>query len=66
MIIAANTHGKNHYKDGCFYNTIESFEIFHPINGLLSCSRKKNKHLFDLTIGGIGLTEIIINDKTLQ
>ena len=58
-IIAANTHGKNHYKNGCFYNSVEALEIFHPIHGQLTCSRNNNRHIFDLTIGGFGLTGII-------
>ena len=60
-IIAANTHGKDHYMNGCFYNSVESLEIFHPIHGQLICSRDSNRHIFDLTIGGFGLTGVIIN-----
>lgn len=60
-IIAGNTHGKNHYKNGCFYNFVESIELFHPKYGIVNCSRDKNKKLFDLTIGGFGLTGIIIS-----
>ena len=58
-IIAANTHGKNHYKNGCFYNSVEALEIFHPVHGQLTCSRNNNRHIFDLTIGGFGLTGVI-------
>ena len=60
-MIAGNTHGKNHYKNGCFYNFIDSIELFHPKYGVLHCSKSNNRKLFDLTIGGFGLTGIIIS-----
>jgi len=60
-LVAGNTHGKNQYKDGCFYKSIISFDLFHPKNGIMHCSRERNKELFDLTVGGLGLTGIILN-----
>ena len=32
---------------------------FHPVHGQLTCSRNNNRHIFDLTIGGFGLTGVI-------
>jgi len=62
-IIAGNTHGKNHYRNGCFYNSVISLNLFHPNNGIIHCSRDVNRELFDLTVGGFGLTGIILNAK---
>ena len=57
--VAANVHGQNHIKEGCFANNIKSLVIYHPEKGLVSCSGEKNSNLFNLTIGGYGATGII-------
>ena len=57
--IAANVHGQNHVKEGCFANNIKSLVIYHPEKGLLSCSVDNNSNLFNLTLGGYGSTGII-------
>ncbi len=57
--IASDIHGKNHHLEGSFGNFVNWFEII-DINGKLQrCSNLENKNLFDLTIGGMGLTGII-------
>tara|TARA_B100000965_G_C19578702_1_gene752508 strand:+ start:528 stop:1859 length:1332 start_codon:yes stop_codon:yes gene_type:complete len=62
-LIAGNTHGKNHYKNGCFYNSVISLNLFHPQKGIINCSKENNVELFNLTVGGFGLTGIILNAK---
>ena len=62
-IIAANSHGKNPYKDGMVIDWVESLELFHPLHGQLYLSRSENEDLFYLTCGGYGLTGIIISAK---
>jgi|LWDU01.1.fsa_nt_gi decaprenylphospho-beta-D-ribofuranose 2-oxidase len=57
--IAANVHGQNHVKEGCFTNNVKSLVVYHPDKGFIECSPNKNKNLFDLTIGGYGATGII-------
>ncbi len=57
--IAANVHGQNHVKEGCFSNNVKSLVVYHPDKGLIECSIDKNKDLFELTIGGYGVTGII-------
>jgi decaprenylphospho-beta-D-ribofuranose 2-oxidase len=57
--IAANVHGQNHVKEGCFANNVKSLVVYHPDKGFIECSTNKNKDLFDLTIGGYGATGII-------
>ena len=61
--IAGNVHGKNQYKDGNFIKIIKSIKIYNPDLGLIEISRNKNKKLFDLTVGGFGLSGFIISAK---
>ncbi len=61
--IAFNVFGKNQFKEGLFESCVEELEVFHPQKGVLKCSRAENKELFDLTIGGMGLTGVILKAK---
>ena len=63
--IAANVHGQNHYNEGCFGNHVVKIKIFHPEKGIVSLSRDENKEIFFLTIGGYGVTGVIL-EVTLQ
>lgn len=58
--VAANVHGQNHYREGCFVENIIDLTIYHPDFGQGIISRTSDKELFDLTVGGFGLTGIII------
>ena len=60
-MVAADVHGKNHYKYGTFSKYIEWIEIINHKGKLIRCSRKENAELFFWTIGGMGLTGIILN-----
>jgi hypothetical protein len=62
--IANNIHGKSQFNAGNFGNFIAELTLFHPDHGELTCSAKENNELFLLTIGGLGLTGIIL-DVTL-
>ena len=57
--IAADVHGKNHHKEGCFSEFVESFNLITDNGEHLNCSRNENATLFWETIGGMGLTGII-------
>ena len=59
-LLAADVHGKNHHKDGTFRNFVEWFEIIDSKGEIKKCSKNENKDLFEWTIGGMGLTGIII------
>ena len=61
--VAANVHGKNHHQQGCFGESILSLEIMTEIGESYSCSAKENSALFYQTIGGMGLTGIILGAK---
>ncbi len=58
--IAADVHGKNHHKDGSFRNSVDWVEVMGPDGKVTRCSPKKNAALFDHTLGGMGLTGIIL------
>ncbi|OGG58882.1 hypothetical protein A2765_00690 [Candidatus Kaiserbacteria bacterium RIFCSPHIGHO2_01_FULL_56_24] len=61
--IAFNVFGKNQFREGFFESCVEEIELFHPQKGLLTCSRNENTTLFELTIGGMGLTGVIVKAK---
>ncbi len=62
-MVASNVHGKNHHLDGGISNFVESFRIYCKTGKIKECSRQKNKELFYMTIGGMGLTGIILSVK---
>lgn len=59
-LVANNVHGKNINSKNFFYDYINSFLLFLPNGEKKFCSKKNNKFLFDLTVGGMGLTGIIL------
>ena len=59
-LIAADVHGKNHHKEGSFGNFVEWLDIINKDGKIERCSKQENKELFEWTIGGMGLTGIII------
>ena len=61
-MIANNIIGKNLYKNQ-FKFIIKEIEILTSSNKIIKCSSGKNKKIFNLTIGGFGLTGVILNAK---
>ena len=59
-LLAADVHGKNHHKDGSFRNFVEWLDIINSKGEMKRCSKKENRELFEWTLGGMGLTGIII------
>ena len=59
-MIAADVHGKNHHKDGSFGNYIDWIDVLAVDGEIVRCSKEENTELFDWTIGGMGLTGIIL------
>jgi len=55
-----DVHGKSQTHFGNFKRCVECFWLFHPDHGEIECSPTKNSALFDLTIGGFGLTGVIL------
>ena len=62
--IAADVHGKNHHRDGGFSRYVESL-VLAADGSLIRTSRSENPELFAATVGGMGLTGIII-EATLR
>jgi len=58
--IAADVHGKNHHRVGSFRHCVEWVEVMGDDGEITRCSRASNSALFDHTLGGMGLTGIIV------
>lgn len=58
--IAADVHGKNHHVDGGFGRHVEFLELVRPDGEIVRCSAREHAELFETTIGGMGLTGIIL------
>lgn len=58
--IANDIHGKNHHKVGSFGNHIICFELQRSDGTRILCSRDANADWFKATIGGLGLTGVIL------
>ena len=63
--VATNAHGKSCGFHGTIRNLIKKITIFHRDQGWVNLSENENKEIFELTIGGFGLTGTII-DITFQ
>lgn len=59
--IANDVHGKNHHGAGTFGNHVLSFTLRRSSGELLTCSPTENRELFMATIGGLGLTGLIVS-----
>ena len=59
--VATNAHGKSCAFHGTIRNSIKKISLFHKDNGWLNLSKNENREIFDLTIGGLGLTGTIVN-----
>jgi FAD/FMN-containing dehydrogenase len=59
--IANDVHGKNHHCAGTFGCYVESIELLRSDGQRRTCSREQNSELFSATIGGLGLTGIVLS-----
>ncbi len=59
-MIASHVHGKNHHRDGAFGRYVENMRLALADGSILDCSKSTNEALFRATIGGMGLTGIIL------
>ena len=60
-MIAADVHGKNHHRDGTFGAHVESLTLATAGGEVRECSHAKNADLFRATLGGMGLTGVILS-----
>jgi FAD/FMN-containing dehydrogenase len=58
--IANDIHGKNHHRLGTFGAHVRRFELVRSSGERLVCSAESNPGLFAATIGGLGLTGLIL------
>jgi FAD/FMN-containing dehydrogenase len=61
--IANDVHGKNHHRAGTFGNHVLSFVLRRSTGELIHCSPQDNGDLFAATIGGLGLTGLILSAR---
>ena len=61
--IAADIHGKNHHKDGSFSNFVLDLRLLTPTGQVLLCSPGENSESFWATVGGMGLTGIVLSTR---
>jgi FAD/FMN-containing dehydrogenase len=60
-LIAADVHGKNHHRDGSFGRHVESLQLAMADGKIANCSRSENGEIFAATLGGMGLTGVILS-----
>jgi decaprenylphospho-beta-D-ribofuranose 2-oxidase len=58
--IAADVHGKNHHRDSSLASHVTNFDLMLATGEILRCSREENSDLFWATVGGMGLTGVIV------
>ncbi len=57
---AADVHGKNHHKDGSFGAFVNWVDVMGADGVVRRCSARENTDAFAWTIGGMGLTGVIL------
>ncbi|MGO9450553.1 MAG: FAD-binding oxidoreductase [Candidatus Binataceae bacterium] len=58
--VAADVHGKSHHRDSSLARHVTSLDIMLPSGEVRRCSREENPDLFWATVGGMGLTGVIL------
>jgi decaprenylphospho-beta-D-ribofuranose 2-oxidase len=58
--LAADIHGKSHHRESSFATQVLWFDLMLASGEVRRCSREENGELFWTTIGGMGLTGIIL------
>ncbi len=61
--IANDVHGKNHHRDGAFSRFVRGLELLTASGESLTCSPDENADIFWATVGGVGLTGMILSAK---
>ena len=58
--IANDVSGRNHYTQGSFGNHVHRLKLIRTSGEVIECSPQQNKHWFKATVGGLGLTGLIL------
>lgn len=59
--VANDVHGKNHHVQGTFGCHVRGLTLYRSDEGFIECSPNLRPELFQATIGGLGLTGIILD-----
>jgi FAD/FMN-containing dehydrogenase len=59
--IANDVHGKNHHRAGTFGRHVSSLQLVRSDGTRIRCSADENPELFAATIGGLGLTGLVVS-----
>jgi decaprenylphospho-beta-D-ribofuranose 2-oxidase len=59
-MVAADVHGKNHHRDGCFGAHVTRLRMRVADGRIVECSPDQEAELFRATVGGMGLTGHIL------
>ena len=59
--VANDVHGKNHHVAGTFGCHVTRLSLLRTDEGIVECSPKTNADLFQATVGGLGLTGILLS-----
>lgn len=59
-MVAADVHGGNHHRDGCFGAHVTQLRMRVADGRIVDCSRIEERDLFRATVGGMGLTGHIL------
>ncbi|NNJ70048.1 MAG: FAD-binding oxidoreductase [Kiritimatiellales bacterium] len=59
--IAADVHGKNHHVDGSFGQHVISMDVMRSDGSIITCSPTEHAEFFKITVGGMGLSGLILN-----
>ena len=63
--VAADIHGKNHYRESSIASHIQSITLMLADGEVIRCSKTEEAPIFWATMGGLGLTGIVI-EATIQ
>lgn len=61
--IAADVHGKNHHRDGGFGACVLGLSLLLADGSVVRCAPDERSDLFDATVGGMGLTGVILTAR---
>ncbi len=61
--IAADVHGKDHHRVGSFGNFVVDLQLLTTSGEVLTCSPSQNGDVFWATVGGMGLTGVILSAR---
>ena len=61
--IAHDVHGKNHHRAGTISNFVLDFRLQTPQGDVITCSPRENPDVFWATVGGAGLTGLLLSAR---